>query len=75
MEVELFTGKTHQIRAHLAHIGHFIIGDGKYGDNKINKRFGAKSQKLIAYSLTLHFEKGSILEYLNNKTFISGQVK
>ena len=75
LEVELFTGKTHQIRAHLAHVGHFIIGDGKYGDNKINKKFSEKSQKLTAYSLTLHFVQGSCLEYLNNKTFVSKQVK
>lgn len=74
LEVELFTGKTHQIRAHLAHIGHFIIGDGKYGDNKINKRFGVKSQMLTAYSLTLCFKKGSVLDYLNDRTFVSKQV-
>ena len=67
--VTLHTGKTHQIRAHLAHIGHFIIGDGKYGDNKINKQFGEKTQKLHAYSITLFFQKESPLFYLNSKTF------
>ena len=67
--VTLYTGKTHQIRAHLAHEGHFIIGDGKYGDNKINSKFNAKTQKLSSYSLTLKFDKLSPLYYLNNKTF------
>ncbi len=68
IKVELITGKTHQIRAHFAHIGHFVIGDGKYGDNKINKLFKAKRQRLTAYSLTFNFEKDSPLYSLNNKT-------
>ena len=70
LEVALHTGKTHQIRAHLAHVGHFIIGDGKYGDNRINKQKGVKTQKLIAYYLQLRFEKDSPLYYLNGKSFI-----
>ena len=70
LEVTLFTGKTHQIRAHLAHIGHFILGDGKYGDNSVNKRLKIKNQQLIAEKLTLHFKDG-ILKYLNGKTFRS----
>ncbi len=71
LEVNLLTGKTHQIRAHLAHIGHFIIGDGKYGNNAINKQKKAKTQRLLAYSLTLHFEDKSPLAYLDSKTFFS----
>lgn len=55
LEVELLTGKTHQIRAHLAGIGHPIIGDYKYGDKGINdsykKKYGIKSQLLHAYRL------------------------
>ena len=63
IEVELLTGKTHQIRAHLAHIGHFIIGDEKYGDSKINKIFKRKYQDLISFRLILHFSKTTILSY------------
>ncbi len=54
LEVQLFTGKTHQIRAHLSSIGHPIIGDTKYGDTKINReyqKFGVKSQLLHAHKL------------------------
>ena len=69
--VTLYTGKTHQIRAHLAYLGHFIIGDGKYGNNQINKKLGVKSQMLNSYKLTLKFSANSPLNYLNNKTFIS----
>lgn len=69
LEVTLFTGKTHQIRAHLAHIGHFIVGDGKYGDNAFNKSKGKSRQVLKAYSLTLNFNIDSPLYYLNGKVF------
>ena len=67
--VTLYTGKTHQIRAHLAHIGHFIVGDGKYGDNRINERLCVKEQMLTAYSLTLRFNKETKLAYLDGKKF------
>ena len=69
LDIQIETGRTHQIRAHLAHIGHPIIGDGKYGINKINKEFGAKFQQLVAYKLVFNFKTNSgILNYLNNKT-------
>ena len=69
IEVQLFTGKTHQIRAHFAHIGNPIVGDGKYGDNQYNKARKAKTQVLTAKKLTLNFEENSCLYYLNGKTF------
>lgn len=75
VEVELVTGKTHQIRAHLAHIGSFVIGDEKYGNSKINKEFKKKFQCLCAYKLIFHFKKGDTLEYLNNKTIILDKSK
>ena len=53
LEVEIPTGRTHQIRAQLAHIGHPILGDDKYGDRALNRRHGVRAQQLWAVRLTL----------------------
>lgn len=70
LEVELITGRTHQIRAHMAFIGHPVIGDGKYGTNAINRAFGLKQQALWANRLKFDFAgNAGILNYLNGKEF------
>ena len=70
IEVELLTGRTHQIRAHMAHIGHPLIGDGKYGINKSDRERGYKYQALYSYKLRFAFKgEPTALEYLNGKEF------
>ena len=70
VEVDLLTGRTHQIRAHFAHIGHPLLGDGKYGVNRLNKQFGYKYQALCSYKLIFRFTTDAgCLEYLNSREF------
>ncbi|MBQ8296421.1 MAG: RluA family pseudouridine synthase [Ruminococcus sp.] len=69
VEVTLYTGRTHQIRAHLSSIGCPVLGDGKYGNPAENKKHNRYYQLLCAYSLKFRFDPGSPLEYLNGKTF------
>lgn len=66
VEADLLTGRTHQIRAQFAHIGHPLLGDGKYGSNRINKQYGCSFQALCSYKLTFRFSTpAGCLEYLN----------
>lgn len=75
LEIELLTGRTHQIRAHMASIGHPLLGDGKYGKLKDDKRLGFNKQALYSYKLTFNFKTdGGILNYLNGKTYTVPQV-
>ncbi|MBQ8907806.1 MAG: RluA family pseudouridine synthase [Clostridia bacterium] len=70
LEVELLTGRTHQIRAHLAHAGFPLLGDGKYGENKADRSLGYKYQALWSYRLI--FTKGGepdSLSYLDGREF------
>lgn len=70
LEVELLTGRTHQIRAHLSHIGHPLRGDGKYGINKTDRSDGYKYQALWSYKLRFSFsDSDHLLSYLNGKEF------
>ncbi len=68
VEVQLLTGRTHQIRAHLSFLNHSVIGDDKYGEREENKKFGLKKQALTSCEISFDFQK-THLDYLNNRTF------
>jgi 23S rRNA pseudouridine955/2504/2580 synthase len=71
LEVQLFTGKTHQIRAHLASVGHPIIGDTKYGNEKVNKEYsklGVKHQLLHAHKLV--FPTNDSIDFKNTSNMV-----
>ena len=70
LEIRLITGRTHQIRAHMSHIGHPLVGDGKYGINRDDKAKGYKYQALYAYRLVFELPQGEgELAYLSGKEF------
>lgn len=74
VEIELVTGRTHQIRAHLASIGHPVIGDAKYAEGaarsfnrRLSERYGLNTQLLHSYRIEFTEATGT-LGYLNGKT-------
>ena len=74
VDVSLITGRMHQIRAQFAYHGHPVIGDDKYGDERTNMVFQAKSQKLIAYKMFFSIKSGP-LHYLNGKEIVIHDIK
>ena len=72
LDVQILTGRTHQIRAHMSYIRHHVVGDVKYGDYKVNnifkREFGFENQFLHAFKLKFLDVKGP-LNYLKNKEF------
>ncbi len=70
VECRLLTGRTHQIRAQMAHAGWPLLGDGKYGSERFNKGFEEKGQALYSYRLRFDFPTDAgILEYLRGREF------
>lgn len=74
-EVELLTGRTHQIRAHMSSIGCPILGDNKYGNKKLNQKYSLSKQCLYSYKLAFDFTTDSgILSYLDKKDFSTNDI-
>ena len=66
-EINLITGRTHQIRAHMAHIGHPLLGEGKYAHNADDRKMGYSYQAL--YSCSVSFELDGKLGYLSGREY------
>ena len=74
-KIGLVTGRTHQIRAQFAAAGHPLLGDGKYGRERDNKKYGRSFQALYSYKLAFTFPTDAgLLEYLRGRVFTVEQV-
>lgn len=70
VECDLITGRTHQIRAQFAAAGHPLLGDGKYGSERENRKYGRHGQALYSYKLIFQFTTDAgVLELLNGRAF------
>ena len=70
VECRLLTGRTHQIRVQMAHAGWPLLGDGKYGRERVNREYGEKGQALYSYRLRFDFPTDAgILNYLRGREF------
>ena len=75
VECRLLTGRTHQIRAQMAHAGWPLLGDGKYGSARFNREFGEKGQALYSYKLRFDFPTDAgVLNYLRGREFIVDKI-
>jgi len=76
VECELLTGRTHQIRAQMAHSGHPLLGDNQYGDHRRNEKYGRSFQALYSYKLKFAFATDAgILNSLNGMEFTAPEVR
>ena len=75
VKIRLLTGRTHQIRVSMAELGHPLLGDGKYGNGQINRKYGETRQALYSYRLAFDFTTDAgALEYLRGKVFIVSDI-
>ena len=79
VQVELITGRKHQIRAHLKHLGCPILGDAVYGETEINRKYMLSHQALVAYAISFelsgHEEDYPTLSFLNNLSVKSDDIE